>query len=108
MRTAFIWSITLLALVGLVPSSARAEIGNVSRYHYPTCSCQFGYPGRACMAEAADAGKSACRLLSQNSPGPARRAVIGTRRLSHRDDIISQIAAPLTAQRRRTGITTGC
>lgn len=53
MRTAFIWSITLLALVGLVPSSARTEIGNVSRYHYPTCSCQFGYPGRACMAEVA-------------------------------------------------------
>jgi hypothetical protein len=53
MRTAFICSITLLALAGLVSSSARAEIGNVSRYHYPTCSRQFGYPGRACMAEVA-------------------------------------------------------
>ncbi len=53
MRTAFICSITLLALAGLVPSPAKAEIGNISRYHYPTCSCQFGYPGGACMAEVA-------------------------------------------------------
>jgi hypothetical protein len=53
MRIAFICSITFLAMVGIVPSSARAEIGSVSRYHYPTCSCQFGYPGRACTAEVA-------------------------------------------------------
>jgi hypothetical protein len=40
----------MLALVGLVPSSATAEVGNMSsRYHYAACSCEFGYPGRACV-----------------------------------------------------------
>jgi hypothetical protein len=51
MRLSLICSImAVLALVALAPSSATAETGNMTgRYHYAACSCQFGYPGRACV-----------------------------------------------------------
>ena len=53
MRAFVICFAMTLALINLVPSSSRAEIGSVSRYHYDTCSCQYGYPGRACVAAVA-------------------------------------------------------
>jgi hypothetical protein len=51
MRLSLICSImAVLSLVALAPSSATAETGNMTgRYHYAACSCQFGYPGRACV-----------------------------------------------------------
>ena len=51
MRTLLIGSVLPLILIGLAPSSANAENGTVTRDHYVTCSCQFGYPGRACVPE---------------------------------------------------------
>jgi hypothetical protein len=47
--------LALMALVGLIPASAAAEVGN-PRYHYETCSCHFGYgnsltPAVSCASE---------------------------------------------------------
>jgi hypothetical protein len=52
MRLSFVCSVmTVIALAGLAPSSASAEIGTMTgRHHYDACSCQFGYPGRTCVS----------------------------------------------------------
>ena len=52
MRLSFTCSVmTVIALAGLAPSSASAEIGTMTgRHHYDACSCQFGYPGRTCVS----------------------------------------------------------
>jgi hypothetical protein len=45
-----IGALALTALVGLTSAPAKAEIGDMTRFHYKTCSCTFGYPGNACVA----------------------------------------------------------
>jgi hypothetical protein len=43
-----------LASICLAPSSAAAQnLRTKIRYQYASCACQFGYPGRACVAQAA-------------------------------------------------------
>ena len=50
MRT--IWSVVpVLALAALAPSPASAR-NTISKYHYDTCSCHFGY-GNVCQNSAA-------------------------------------------------------
>ena len=44
-----IGALALTALVGLTSASAKAEIGDMTRFHYKTCSCTYGYPGNACV-----------------------------------------------------------
>ena len=45
-----IGALALTALVGLTSAPANAEIGDMTRFHYKTCSCTYGYPGNACVA----------------------------------------------------------
>jgi hypothetical protein len=42
-------SLALVALAGLTPAPASAEIGYMTNYHYEACTCSFGYLENACM-----------------------------------------------------------
>jgi hypothetical protein len=35
--------LALMAVVGLAPAPASAEIGDMTRFHYESCTCTFGY-----------------------------------------------------------------
>ena len=43
--------LALVALAGLTPVPASAEIGYMTRYHYEACTCTFGYPENACVVK---------------------------------------------------------
>jgi hypothetical protein len=51
MRYSFMGSVAIaLTVIGLTLSSAAARNATVQEQaSYPSCSCQFGYPGRACV-----------------------------------------------------------
>jgi hypothetical protein len=55
MRYSIIGSAAIaLTLIGLTFNSAVARNATVQEQaSYPSCSCQFGYPGRECVAAAA-------------------------------------------------------
>jgi hypothetical protein len=44
-------SLALVALAGLTPAPAGAEIGYMTRYHYETCTCEYGYLENACVVK---------------------------------------------------------
>jgi len=41
--------LALMAVVGLAPAPASAEVGNMTHFRYEACTCTFGYPGNACV-----------------------------------------------------------
>jgi hypothetical protein len=51
MRLSFIGSVAIaLTLIGLPLTAAAARNASVQEQaSYPSCSCEFGYPGRACV-----------------------------------------------------------
>ena len=51
MRSPFSGSVTIaLTLIGLTLTPAAARNATVKEQaSYPACSCEFGYPGRACV-----------------------------------------------------------
>lgn len=53
MRTTFA-TVVIVGLLSVTPAFAGAENANttVSKHHYDTCSCRFGY-GSVCLASAA-------------------------------------------------------
>jgi hypothetical protein len=56
MRVSFMLPVVAaLTVAALAPSSATAEIGGM--HQYSACSCQFGYPGRACVPAVACASE---------------------------------------------------
>lgn len=70
-------SAAILGLVALVlalsgPSFAAPHKAKMTRYYndYPTCSCQFGYPGRACVPAVACLSEGGrCSEACVPSPG---------------------------------------
>jgi hypothetical protein len=56
MRLSIVIALGALA-VGLASSCASAETGRITSRQYPACSCQFGYPGRACVPTVACASE---------------------------------------------------
>jgi hypothetical protein len=56
MRLTIVMALAALT-VGLASSSVSAETGRMTSRQYPACSCQFGYPGRACVPSVACASE---------------------------------------------------
>jgi hypothetical protein len=56
MRLTIVMALAALT-VGLASSSVNAETGRMTSRQYPACSCQFGYPGRACVPSVACASE---------------------------------------------------
>ncbi len=65
--------LALMAVVGLAPAPASAEVGNMTHFRYEACTCTFGYPGNACvtavscMSEGGHCSGS-CHREGQSSP----------------------------------------
>jgi hypothetical protein len=77
MRLSLVYpALIVLALAGLASAPASAEVGDMTTHHYATCSCAFGYSGRACAIAVActnEGGRCAGSCHGDRQSTPALR-----------------------------------